>query len=326
MDVRKIVIIFLCLIAANVSWAQSVNVEINSGIYDAALKQTLEKNASALLTEINRANRSGASSVNFSGIAITPEAQKSISMLWDSSPFYCEDRTIVESVTTRYGGGYQIRNIPLEFTPSAHMPEDETNQEAVIDFNKYGKIEGFNLSIGNNQYKKIVEQGDTLDDYYRRKNILGYVEQFRTAYNQKDIEFLDQVFSDDTLIITGKVIKTKKSDYNIIPQNKVIKVTQSKQEYLNNLKDRVFKYNSFITVNFEDIKIFRHPTRKYFYGVSLFQKYRSQTYNDNGFLFLLWDFRDEDHPQIHVRVWEAPNEFINGKRYELSDIDLTDIK
>lgn len=326
MDVRKTVIIFLCLIAANVSWAQSVNVEINSGIYDTALKQTLEKNASTLLTEINRANRSGASSVNFSGIAITPEAQKSISMLWDSSPFYCEDRTIVESVTTRYGGGYQIRNIPLEFTPSAHMPEDETNQEAVIDFDKYGKIESFNLSIDNNQYKKIVEQGNKLDDLYRRHMILDYVEQFRTAYNQKDIEFLDQIFSDDALIITGKVIKTKKSDYNIIPQNKVIKVTQSKQEYLNNLKDRVFKYNSFITVNFEDIEIFRHPTRKDFYGVSLFQKYRSTTYKDNGYLFLLWDFRDEDHPQIHVRVWEAPNEFINGKKYELSDIDLTDIK
>lgn len=322
MDVRKIVIIFLCLIAANVSQAQSVNVEINSGIYNNSLKQTIEKNASTLLTEINRANRSGASSVNFSGISITPEAQKSIAMLWDSSPFYCEDRTIVESVTAKYGGGYQIRNIPLEFTPSAHMPEDETNQEAVIDFDKYGKIESFNLSIDNNQYKKIVEQGNKLDDFYRRQMILDYVEQFRTAYNQKDIKFLDQVFSEDALIITGKVIKTKKSDYNIIPQNKVIKVTQSKQQYLTRLK-LVFNSNRYINVKFDDIEIFRHPTKTDYYGVSLKQDYKSDYYSDEGYLFLLWDFsKGDDSPQIHVRVWEDINNFIGRKKFSIQDVKL----
>lgn len=323
MYLRKFVTLFLCFIAVNVGRAQSVNVEINSGIYNAALKQSIEKNASALLTEINRANRSGAKSVNFSGISITSDAQKSIAMLWDSSPFYCEDRTIVESVTTRYNGGYQIRNIPLEFTPAAHMPEDETNQEAIIDFDKFGKIESFNLAINNNQYIKIFEEGNKLGDFNRRQIILNLIEQFRTAYNQKDTIFLDKVFSDDALIITGKVIKTKKSDYNIIPQNKVIKVTQSKQQYLTRLKV-VFNTNRYINVNFDSIEIFRHPTKTDYYGVSLKQDYKSSNYpGDVGYLFLLWDFsKGDDRPQIHVRVWEEINNFIGRKKFSIQDVKL----
>lgn len=40
------------------------------------------------------------------------------------------------------------------------------------------------------------------------------------------------------------------------------------------------------------------------YGVTLHQKYTSTTYSDDGHLFLLWDFTDENHPKIHVRVWQ----------------------
>ena len=47
---------------------------------------------------------------------------------------------------------------------------------------------------------------------------------------------------------------------------------------------------------------------------------------DIGYLSLLWDFTDEDHPQIHVRTWQ-PDE-INGDRiledeiFSLSDFDI----
>jgi len=38
--------------------------------------------------------------------------------------------------------------------------------------------------------------------------------------------------------------------------------------------------------------------------VTLHQSWRSSTYNDDGWLFLLWDFNDEEHPQILVRTWQ----------------------
>ena len=27
-------------------------------------------------------------------------------------------------------------------------------------------------------------------------------------------------------------------------------------------------------------------------------------YSDDGYLFMLWDFRDDSMPQIHVRTWQ----------------------
>ena len=34
------------------------------------------------------------------------------------------------------------------------------------------------------------------------------------------------------------------------------------------------------------------------------QTYTSDIYADDGYLFLLWDFKDADVPQIHVRTWQ----------------------
>ena len=66
----------------------------------------------------------------------------------------------------------------------------------------------------------------------------------------------------------------------------------------------MFKANHSIDVTFSDFRIMRHPTKEGIYGVSLRQKYRSDIYSDDGYLFLLWDFRDETAPQIHVRTWQ----------------------
>ena len=90
-------------------------------------------------------------------------------------------------------------------------------------------------------------------DIKDRMMILDYVEHFRTSYNQKDLKFLRQVFSDDALIITGKVIKVRKSEMS--PSgNRVIYTTQTKQQYLDNLS-KAFKANSYIKVQFDDVVI-----------------------------------------------------------------------
>jgi hypothetical protein len=51
----------------------------------------------------------------------------------------------------------------------------------------------------------------------------------------------------------------------------------------------------------------RHPTTPGIYGVSLRQRYTSDRYSDEGYLFLLWDFRNEAEPKIHVRTWQPYN-------------------
>ena len=154
-------------------------------------------------------------------------------------------------------------------------------------------------------------------DLKERMMILDYVEHFRTAYNQKDLKFLRQIFSDDALIITGKVIKARKSE---ITGPDVVYITQNKQHYLANLS-RVFKSAKYIKVSFDDVTIVDHPTIKGIYGVTVRQKWNSGRYSDEGYVFMVWDFRNPDAPQIHVRTWQPEYlDKVRGQRISPNDV------
>ena len=192
------------------------------------------------------------------------------------------------------------------------------HQEVSLQFNTSGKITDFNFSMSDNQYLQIFREGERLDDLDRRLQILHFVEQFRTAYNTKDIHFLDAIFSDDALIITGKVIRRINSD--VQPRPEIQYTKQSKQQYIANLR-RVFARNAYLNILFDDIKIMRHGAKPNFYGVTLVQHWNSSTYSDKGILFLVWDCTDEDQPKIHVRTWQ-PMETPENEVFTLSDIKL----
>ena len=92
-------------------------------------------------------------------------------------------------------------------------------------------------------------------DANRRMQILDFIEELHTAYLQKNIEFIEQIFGDSDSIPSVTFL--------------------DKQEHL-----------------------------KDFYGVTLHLLYTSGTYSDDGYLFLLWDIREEDRPQIHICTWQ----------------------
>lgn len=141
-------------------------------------------------------------------------------------------------------------------------------------------------------------------DAERRRMILNYVEHLRTSYTTKDIDFLEQLFSENALIVVGTVIHTgEEAGKGYLSPSQVVYNVKSKRQYLNRLK-QVFKANKNIRVNFSRFRIMKHPTQLGIYGVSLRQGYSSDIYSDDGYLFLLWDFRDETAPKIHVRTWQ----------------------
>lgn len=325
---KRILLMLGCVwLTAVAASAQTVTFEVRDGIYSEAVKAAIERNASALLTEINRAQAAGRA-LDFQGIGISPSAQSSLSMLWANVPFRCEDEEIVESVSNTPDGGLQVRNIALELKPADTAVTDDSYQEAVIDFDAQGQIQSFYFGLSINLYRQVMLHGKEVGDLRRRQMILDYVEHFRTAYNQKDIDFLWQVFSDDAIIITGKVIRTKPNDFNPMPQDKIIYNTQNKTQYLTRLKG-VFDRSRYIRVNFSEIQVTRHPTKPDFYGVLLRQGYDSGYYSDDGYVFLLWDFRDEAHPQIHVRTWQpyyldaAKTKVIDENEiFDISSVDL----
>ena len=320
---RKVILLSMMAFAAILCKAEEVNFTISDGIDNADIKSKIESTVSKMLSEINDA-QDDKRNLNFSVMGnISTRVQQSMAMLWENSPFICTDEEIIEHCLTT-GSGYQVRNIPLMMKPTGEREfgEDEY-QEAVISFDKQGNIESFYLSISMNLYMNVIKSNLELTDLRRRQLILDYVEQFRTAYNQKDINFLNQVFSEDALIITGKVITTKHAEG--FTSQKIQYNKQSKEQYIKNLRG-VFQRNSYIKVTFDDIEVMRHPVNANFYGVTLLQGWTSGSYHDDGYLFLLWDFTDENAPQIHVRTWQPDK--IGGKPlpkdevFSLSDFDI----
>ena len=320
---RKLLLIVIVALFAIQGQADNVTFTVSDGIDNASIKSKIESGVSRMLTEINAAQEAGRS-LNFSAMGnIGTRVQQSMAMLWENSPFVCTDEEIIEHCLTT-GTGYQVRNIPLMMKPTGEREfgEDEY-QEAVISFDKLGNVESFYLSISMNLYMNVIKSNLELTDLRRRQLILDYVEQFRTAYNQKDINFLNQVFSDDALIITGKVITTKPAEG--FTSQKIQYNKQSKEQYIKNLKG-VFARNSYIKVTFDEIQVMRHPVNPNFYGVTLLQGWTSGKYHDDGYLFLLWDFTNESAPQIHVRTWQPDK--IGGKPlpkdevFSLSDFDI----
>ncbi len=160
-------------------------------------------------------------------------------------------------------------------------------------------------------------------DSMSRHRILSYCEHLRTSYTTRDIDFLRQVFSDNALIIVGYTVKTGNQEDTGRGNKKVSYGIRSKKEYIQRL-ERIFNTNKKIDVGFSDFKILRHPTMKGIYGVTLRQKYSCDKYSDDGYLFLLWDFRDPGMPLIHVRTWQPTPEILNGSEdvIEIGDFNL----
>lgn len=322
MNMKRRFFWFTLLAALYCSVANAVSVTISDGINNNTLKSKMENATERILNEVNAA-QAGNRALNFYLMGVNQRVQSSMSMLWANTPFICTDEEIVEHCITT-GNGYQIRNIPLLMKPTGEREFNEDEyQEAVISFDKQGNVVSFYLCISMNLYMNVIKSNIELTDLRRRQMILDYVEQFRTAYNQKDINFLDQVFSEDALIITGNVI-TQKHPEGYMTQ-KIRYNKQNKQQYINNLR-RVFRITKYIKVAFDDIEVMRHPTNPDFYGVTLHQGWTTNSYHDEGYLFLLWDFRNEYAPEIHVRTWQPDKiggrELAKDEIFSLSDFDI----
>ena len=232
----------------------------------------------------------------------TSEAIKDIDQMWKSSAIFCPPVNIMSRcLKTSYG--YQVRGIPVDLKEA---DEKEKRQELAIDFLPNGKISNVSIAIEMHRYDQIMAEKESDIDYARRQIIVDFVENFRTAYNRRDMKLLTSVFSDKALIITGKVISEKPNsdmDRLTLNNNKVIYIKQTKQEYLQNLSN-VFKITKFINVKFDDIEVVQHPKYDDIYGVTLKQYWHTDRYRDEGYLFLMIDFRDADKPLIQVRTWQ----------------------
>jgi len=321
------ILLIITVFASSYGFAQppgKVWFAIKDGIDNQSLMNTIENNTSLFLTACNEAilNKK---KPNFPLETLAKDSKEGVMAFWATSPMYCSKMYINEKCFKKLSGGYQVRNIPI-FIPGA--PEGNQDQEVVINYTADGKIDNIAISIEETRYREILENYDKIEDFNRRQIIIDFIENFRTAYNRKDMQYIGDIFSEQALIITGKVIKqiqTKDQAVNrILGKDKIVYITQTKAEYIKSLKS-TFAKNKYINVQFDDIEVVQHPKNDKLYGVTLKQEWGSSTYNDTGYLFLMIDFKDEAHPMIHVRTWQPVKEIPKNEVFKLSDFNIQNL-
>lgn len=189
-------------------------------------------------------------------------------------------------------------------------------EDVVFYFDKNNKI--CNLTFGLT--KKAVDDIASNEKWSEgvRMQLINFMENYKTAYALKRIDYIEKIFSDDALIITGRVTKVNTSPENRYLNNTIVKYNRvSKTQYLKNLKYS-FASNEFINLRFSDNTVKQSGKSSNIYGIQIKQNYFSSSYGDTGYLFLLIDFTDSIAPQIHVRTWQ-PEKNADGSIYGLSD-------
>ena len=146
-----------------------------------------------------------------------------------------------------------------------------------------------------------------------RTRIVGFLEDYRTAYATKNLEYLDKVFDDNAVIVLGKRLhvapQLNKEGYM---NNHRVQFTQlTKREFLRNLR-RQFQSKDYINLHFSQNRIYQLQKGVERYGIEIKQDYYSSNYGDTGYLTLIFDLTNPDQPVIHVRTWQEQPDPIFG--------------
>lgn len=202
---------------------------------------------------------------------------------------------------TQFGEEIMCRHMPMNFSFSGNR---KFSEEVVFTFDKEGLIDNISFGLGKVAQDNLM--GNVNSSFTPEKSMIlaNFLECFKTAYALKRIDYLEQLFDDDALIITGKILKkfTGKTElgYN---SNKYVQLTkQDKATYIKNLR-KSFASKEFINIKFANNRI-RHTKVDGIYAIQIKQDYFSSNYGDTGYLFLIIDIRNPKEPVIHVRAWQ----------------------
>ena len=178
------------------------------------------------------------------------------------------------------------------------------NEQLSFTFDKSGKISHVALGLGKQMAEEEILSHGAWSEFSRKK-IVSFLEDYRTAYATKDIDFMERVFDDNAVIIVGRKLQAapQMTDGRYL-QNEFVKLTRySKEEFIKHLRSS-FKSKSYINLHFSNCEVIQLKKGVERYGIQVKQDYYSSNYGDTGYLYLLVDLEDPKNPIIHVRTWQ----------------------
>ena len=291
--------------AQTVLQAAVANMSVATHAVQVAQPKTFAKSVDQIVSAIKQKNYQSVSDL------FTPEGYG----MFDKLVHY-GNATVIGSPNLQF---YQLgdrticRSVPMKFT-------FKNNRRAFVEdvtftFNKDQKIESVAFGLDKTARDDIFNRDAAAWNDSVRMVIATFLENYKTAFALKRLDYIQSIFDDDAIIIVGHVTKhaNKKGENQRYIENEMVKYTrQDKTTYLKNL-EKSFGSNEFINIRFTDNEVKKMGKGGETYGIQIHQDYYSSNYGDTGYLFLMVDLNEMDAPVIKVRTWQPnrdPN--ING--------------
>lgn len=180
-------------------------------------------------------------------------------------------------------------------------------EEMVFTLDKQAKISSLAFGLGNAAEQDILCKGTWPEQV--RTLLMQFMENYKTAFALKRLEFLRTIFDEKAVIIVGNEVQRT----NIPPmeldrnskrfsQKSIQYIRYNKEQYLNKL-ERSFRQKDFINIHFanNDVKKLGNED---IYAIQIAQDYYSDNYSDKGYLMLIIDLTKPERPLIKVRTWQ----------------------
>lgn len=181
-------------------------------------------------------------------------------------------------------------------------------EDLVFTFDDNGKILNIAFGLGKKAETDVLNK--VVWSETARKSIMDFLENYKTAYALKRLDYIKTIFDDDAVIITGHVVKrnpvlVRNPEFGAtIKNNTIVRYNrQTKDEYIHNLA-RTFASNEFVNIRFANNDVYKMGKGGEMYAIQIAQDYYSTHYGDKGYLFLMVDINDPQHPLIKVRTWQ----------------------
>ena len=199
------------------------------------------------------------------------------------------------------------RSIQMAFSFKRGLRKDFV-EDVVFTFSQDGKIDCIAFGLDRKAKQDIMNRRGAWTPQIRQ-TIIQFLENYKTAYALKRLDYLKSIFDDNAVIVVGHVaermVATRKSkDFPMTMRNqRFIKRTQySKEQYMKNL-EACFRSNEFVNIRFANNDVVKAKDKEE-YGIQIKQDYYSTNYGDQGYLYLQVDLDDPQKPIIMVRTWQ----------------------
>lgn len=239
----------------------------------------------------------------------TPEGYATFDRLLNYGRVRILDRGELECLD--FDGNVFCRSIPMRFKFESN--DKVFVEDVVFVFDQGHKIDNLSFSLEDITVETILSKTKWTDA--AKLALITFLENYKTAFALERLDYIKSIFSDDALIITGRVVRKVNVENPMLGTTEyVVYNRQNKETYMNNLQ-RSFDNKEYVNLKFSNIRITKmmKGDNPNIYGIQIKQDYYSSNYGDTGYLFLLVDMKDYQKPIIHLRTWQPqPDENLGG--------------